>query len=57
MILRIEGKEVNTFAELTEELGLFSPGDSVDVEFVRDGHTRTVKAQLLNIKGTTDILR
>lgn len=57
VILRIEGKEVNTFAELTEELGLFSPGDSVDVEFVRDGHTRTVKAQLLNIKGTTDILR
>jgi S1-C subfamily serine protease len=57
IILRVAGKEVNTFAEMMEELGLFSPGDEVEVDFERDGHTMTVKAQLLNSKGNTDIIR
>ena len=57
VVLRVAGKEVNTFAEMTEELGLFSPGDEVDVDYVRDGHARTVKATLLNSKGTTQIIR
>lgn len=57
IILRVAGKEVNTFAEMMEELGLFSPGDEVEVDYERDGHTMTVKAQLLNSKGNTDIIR
>ena len=57
IILRVAGKEVNTFAEMMEELGLFSPGDEVEVDFERDGHTHTVRAKLLNSKGTTDIIR
>ena len=31
IILRVAGKEVNTFAEMMEELGLFSPGDEVEI--------------------------
>ena len=41
IVLRVAGKEVNTFAEMMEELGLFSPGDEVVVDYVRDGHADT----------------
>lgn len=57
IVLRVAGKDVNTFAEMMEELGLFTPGDEVDVDFERDGHTRTVRVKLLNSKGNTDIIR
>ena len=57
IVLRVAGKEVNTFAEMMEELGLFSPGDEVEVDYERNGHTETVKAKLLNSKGTTDVIR
>lgn len=57
IILRVAGKDVNTFAEMMEELGLFSPGDEVDVDYERNGHTYTVKAKLLNSQGTTAIIR
>ena len=56
IILRVAGKEVNTFAEMMEELGLFTPGDEVEVDFERDGHTKTVKAVLLNSQGNTKII-
>lgn len=57
IILRVAGKEVNTFAEMMEELGLFNPGDEVDVDYVRDNHSNTVRVKLLNYKGNTDIIR
>ncbi len=57
VILRVAGKEVNTFAEMMEELGLFTPGDEVEVDYVRNGHANTVKARLLNSQGNTDIIR
>ena len=57
IVLRVAGKDVNTFAEMMEELGLFTPGDEVDVDFERDGHTKTVRVKLLNSKGNTDIIR
>lgn len=57
IILRVAGKDVNTFAEMMEELGLFSPGDEVEVDYERDGHTNTVKATLLNSNGNTKIMR
>lgn len=57
IILRVAGKEVNTFAEMMEELGLFSPGDEVEVDYERDGRTYTVGATLLNSQGNTQIIR
>ena len=56
IILRVAGKEVNTFAEMMEELGLFSPGDEVEVDFERNGHTETAKVILLNSQGNTHII-
>ena len=57
IILRVAGKEVNTFAEMMEELGLFSPGDEVEVDYERGGRGYTVKATLLNSQGNTQIIR
>lgn len=57
IILRVAGKEANTFAEMMEELGLFTPGDEVDVEYERSGRIHTVKATLLNSQGNTQIIR
>ena len=57
IILRVAGKDVNTFAEMMEELGLFSPGDEIEVDYERNGHTNTVKAILLNSQGNTQTIR
>ncbi len=57
ILLRVAGKEVNTFAEMMEELGLFSPGDTVAVDYERNGHTNTVDVILLNSQGNTQIIR
>jgi S1-C subfamily serine protease len=57
IILRVAGKEVNTFAEMMEELGLFSPGDGVDVDYVHEGNSKVVKVTLLNLHGNTQIIR
>lgn len=57
IILRVAGKEVNTFAEMMEELGLFSPGDEVEVDYVHNSHTQTAKVTLLNSQGNTQIIR
>ena len=40
-----------------EELGLFSPGEDVEVDFERNGHAQTVTAHLLNSQGNTEIIR
>lgn len=57
IILRVAGKEVNTFSEMMEELGLFSPGDKVEVDYEREGHSQTVEVILLNSNGNTQIIR
>ncbi len=57
IILRIAGVEVNTFAEMMEELGRFNPGDRVEVDYERNGHTNTVEVTLLNSQGNTQIIR
>lgn len=57
VVLRVAGAEVNTFAEMMEELCAFSPGDKVEVDYVRDGKSHTVEVTLLNSKGNTQIIR
>ncbi|MBP5546692.1 MAG: trypsin-like peptidase domain-containing protein [Bacteroidales bacterium] len=57
IILKVAGKEVNTFAEMMEELGLFTPGDEVTVDYLHDGQKKSVKAKLLNSNGNTDVIR
>ncbi|MBQ9418363.1 MAG: trypsin-like peptidase domain-containing protein [Bacteroidales bacterium] len=57
IVLRVAGKEVNTFAEMMEELGLFSPGDEVEVDYVREGRGEVAKVILLNSQGNTQVIK
>ncbi len=57
VIRTIKGVEINTFAELTEELGRCAPGDQVEITFTRDGRQLKTTATLLNSQGTTAIIK
>lgn len=57
VILKIGKHSVNSYAEMMEELGKHNPGDTVAVEYMRDGKTKTANATLLNSKGTTEIIK
>jgi len=57
VIRTIKGVEINTFAELTEELGRCAPGNQVEITFTRDGRQLKTTATLLNSQGTTAIIK
>jgi len=57
IILKINNIEINSFAELMEEMGRFSPGDKIDVQYERAGKAYTAKVTLLNSMGNTQIIR
>lgn len=57
VILKVNNMDVNSYASMMEEVALFNPGDEVDVEFLRDGKTRTARLRLLNSNGNTQIIR
>ncbi|MDR2907114.1 MAG: trypsin-like peptidase domain-containing protein [Bacteroidales bacterium] len=51
ILLKIDTKSVNTEAELLEILGQHRPGDTVELTFLRNGQTSSVKAILQDIDG------
>ena len=55
LLLSVAGVTVNSFAEMMEELGRFTPGDHVDISYYRDGRTHSATATLQNSKGTTEL--
>ena len=57
VIRSIKGVEVNSYAEMTEELGRSAPGDQVEIVFNRNGRSMKTTATLLNSQGTTAIIR
>ncbi len=56
VIIAIDGKKVSNVAQLQEQVALNRPGDDIDVTFIRDGKTRTVKATLKNQFMTTEVV-
>lgn len=56
VITAINGVSIRSVAQLQEQVGRFRPGDVIDVEFRRDNKTLTVKAELQNRQGNTDIV-
>ncbi len=56
IIRKLNNTEINSYAELMEEMGRFSPGDKIDVQYERGGKTNTVKVTLLNSQGNTQII-
>lgn len=57
ILLKVNNMEVNSYASMMEEVALFNPGDEVDVEFLRDGRTKTARLKLLNSNGNTQVVR
>lgn len=57
ILLKVNGVEVNSFALMMEELGRFSPGEWVDLTYLRNGRQYSTQAQLLNSRGTTEVIR
>jgi S1-C subfamily serine protease len=49
--------EVNSFAEMMQELGRFAPGDHVSVTYYRNGKTHSATVTLQNSQGTTDLIK
>ena len=57
LLLSVSGVEVNSFAEMMQELGRFAPGDHVSVTYYRNGKTHSATVTLQNSQGTTDIIK
>lgn len=55
LLLSIAGNEVNSFAEMMEELGRFTPGDLVNITYYRDGKSHATTVTLQNGQGTTEL--
>jgi S1-C subfamily serine protease len=55
IILAINGTEINSYAELTEEMGKYSPGDEITVDYDRDNKKHSTTVKLLNSEGTTAV--
>lgn len=55
IILQVAGVDINSYAEMMEVLGKCSPGDKVELRYVRNGQVRNVEATLLNAIGNTQI--
>jgi len=56
VIIAIDGKKVSNVAQLQEQVALNRPGDQIDVTYIREGKTETVKATLKNQFMTTEVV-
>ncbi|KAA9333726.1 Do family serine endopeptidase [Adhaeribacter soli] len=57
VITKINGVNVNTSAQLQEQVARFRPGDKIKVTFLRDNKEKTVNATLRNKMNDTEIVR
>ena len=55
VITSINGAEVNSVSELREVMAQYSPGDRVEVAYLRDGSSHKTPLTLLNSEGTTQL--
>lgn len=56
VLLSVNGREVNSASELREVLAQYSPGDVVNLQYLRDNVTKVTSATLLNDMGNTNVL-
>lgn len=57
VITHINGKAVNTSAQLQEQVARYRPGDEIKVSFVRGEDVKTVTATLRNRMGDTNLVK
>ena len=56
IITSVDGKQLKTMNELQETLVRYRPGDKVDVTLLRDKKQKTVRVELKNSLGNTEII-
>jgi S1-C subfamily serine protease len=57
IITKINGAVVNSTPELLEQVGRYSPGNKIDISYLRSGKETTTKVELKNINGNTKIVK
>jgi Do/DeqQ family serine protease len=57
IILNVEGKDVNSSAELQEQVSKFHPGDKISVLIKRDGERQQIDVVLRNRLGNTEVIK
>jgi Do/DeqQ family serine protease len=56
IITRVNGVNVNSVAELQEQVGRYRPGDKVTVTYLRAGKENTAPVVLKNVAGNTEVV-
>lgn len=56
IITKFDGKKVTKMSELQERIAQHRPGDKVELTYVRDKKTYTIKATLRNAQGGTSVM-
>jgi serine protease Do len=57
VIIKIDNEEINSKSAFEEEISYHSPGDVVNITYVRDGKTYTTALTLLNKNGETKLIK
>jgi len=57
VIVSIDSYPIRSTAEMQEVITRFSPGDTIEITYFRDGDRHTGKATLRNSRGTVDLSR
>ena len=56
VIIKLDGVNINTVAELQEQIGKHRPGDKVNITYVRNSKETTVPITLKNVAGNTNVV-
>lgn len=57
IIVKINNTDINSQSAFEEELSYHYPGDKVNITYVRDGEVSSTALTLVNLTGTTEILK
>jgi len=57
VIIAIDGKKVTNTSQLQEQVAMNSPGDKIEVTYIRAGKTKTTIATLKNALNTTAVVK
>ena len=57
IITKINDKNVSNVAELQEQIARFSPGEVVEVTYLRDGKEKTTSVELKSLMNTTEMVK
>ena len=57
VIVKINSNTIASFPELKEHLATHSPGDKINITYMRNGNSSETSAILKNMKNTTEILK